>query len=107
MDSFSSPYIWIGATVVFYLLYTISVALRSDLTRLPGPSFARFSGLYRLSLVSGGDAPRQYRNVHEQYGTIVRVGPNHVSVSDPNAIPVIYGIGSKFLKVSQAQYARF
>ncbi|KAL3459726.1 cytochrome P450 [Aspergillus heterothallicus] len=29
---------------------------------------------------------------------MVRIGPNHVSISDPAAIPMIYGITSKFLK---------
>ncbi|KAL2859238.1 cytochrome P450 [Aspergillus pseudodeflectus] len=49
-------------------------------------------------MVYNGDGPANYRKVHEKYGPIVRVGPNEVSVADPNMIPVIYGIGSKFTK---------
>ena len=33
-----------------------------------------------------------------QYGTMVRVGPNKVSISDPEVIPIIYNIGSKYTK---------
>jgi hypothetical protein len=50
-------------------------------------------------MVGGGNAPVGYRTLHQKYGPIVRVGPNHVAVSDPSAIPVIYGLGSKFMKV--------
>ncbi|KAJ5934250.1 cytochrome P450 [Penicillium verhagenii] len=65
---------------------------------LPGPKFARFSPFYRAWKISKGDAPVFYRNLHEKYGRIVRTGPNTVDISDPDALPVIYGIGSKFLK---------
>ncbi|KAJ4154034.1 hypothetical protein LMH87_010498 [Akanthomyces muscarius] len=49
-------------------------------------------------MVRQGHAPMEYRRLHSQYGHIVRTGPKHVSVSDPDMIPVIYGIGSKFKK---------
>lgn len=48
-----------------------------------------------------GDSPQNYRKLHDKYGKIVRVGPNHVSVSDSAEIPKIYGVGSKYLKVPQ------
>ena len=88
------------ALIISYLIASLRVALRSGLRGLPGPFLARFSGLYRLSLVHAGKAPFEYRKVHQKYGAIVRVGPNHVSVSDPAAIPQIYGIGTNYLKVT-------
>ena len=84
------------------ILVLISYArtyFRKGVRSLPGPALARFSGLYRLSLVHDGHAPERYRELHQKYGPIVRTGPNHVSVSDTAMIPAIYGIGSKFLKV--------
>lgn len=81
------------------LLNYLRTAFKKDLRSLPGPFLARFSGFYRLSLVWDGHAPERYRELHEKYGTIVRTGPNHVSISDTAMIPIIYGIGSKFLKV--------
>lgn len=71
----------------------------SDLREIPGPLLAKFSTLYRILMVRQGHAPMEYRRLHSQYGHIVRTGPKHVSVSDPDMIPVIYGIGSKFKKV--------
>ncbi|KAL2855332.1 cytochrome P450 [Aspergillus pseudoustus] len=51
-------------------------------------------------MVYNGDAPLNYRKVHQRYGPIVRVRPNEVSVADYRMIPVIYGVGSKFTKGS-------
>jgi hypothetical protein len=84
---------------LFWIAVRVRRLLRHDLRDLPGPFLAKFSGLYRLFMVGGGNAPAGYRKLHQQYGPIVRVGPNHVAVSDPSTIPVIYGLGSKFMKV--------
>jgi hypothetical protein len=89
----------VGLVVILILNY-VRVSLREGLRSLPGPVLARFSYLYRLLMVYNGDGPLNYRKIHQKYGPIVRVGPNEVSVADPNMIPVIYGIGSKFTKVS-------
>jgi cytochrome P450 len=37
-------------------------------------------------------------SLHRKYGRLVRVGPNHVSVSDSNTIQQIYGTSTKFIK---------
>ncbi|KAJ9654367.1 hypothetical protein H2198_006599 [Neophaeococcomyces mojaviensis] len=49
-------------------------------------------------MVYSGDAPKSYRGLHDRYGKIVRVGPNHVPISDPSVIPTIYGLGTNYLK---------
>jgi hypothetical protein len=85
--------------IVALVLYQLRWAFNSQLNRIPGPMIARFTRLYRLSMVAGGRAPEEYRAAHERYGPVVRLGPQHVSLSDPAAIPVIYGVGSKFYKV--------
>ncbi|KAL2065505.1 hypothetical protein VTL71DRAFT_3175 [Oculimacula yallundae] len=87
-----------GALLLLVVLSYLFSAFVTPLRKIPGPFLARFTGLYRLSMVSKGDAPLNYRAIHRKYGPIVRVGPNHVSISDPNMIPEIYGIGSKYLK---------
>lgn len=90
---------WWCALLLLVVLHHARLAFRHGLRSLPGPFVARFTGLYRLSMVLYGDSPKQYRELHEKYGSIVRTGPNHVSVSDPSMIPTIYGIGSKYVKV--------
>jgi hypothetical protein len=92
------PYL-LAIVTAAYVLYSIITVLKSGLRKLPGPKSARYSRLYRLSLVAGGRAPYEYQKLHQTYGPIVQTGPNHVSVTEPSAIPQIYGIGSHFLKV--------
>lgn len=86
--------------IVLFAIKCIFAAFKPGLRSLPGPNIAKFSPFYRAWKISKGDAPVFYRNLHEKYGPIVRTGPNTVDISDPSTLPVIYGIGSKFLKVS-------
>jgi len=41
---------------------------------------------------------RENVRVHEDYGPIVRIGPNHVSVADPQSMRAIYGVQNVFPK---------
>jgi hypothetical protein len=42
---------------------------------------------------------RENVRVHEDYGPIVRIGPNHVSLADPRSMRTIYGVQNVFRKV--------
>ncbi|KAK8098089.1 uncharacterized protein PG998_013575, partial [Apiospora kogelbergensis] len=60
----------------------------------PRPLLARYSNLH-----SWIEAQRWHgtdvcylRRLHDQYGDVVRVSPRRVSVRDPDAIPIIYGM---------------
>ena len=80
------------------------VALQITLTwarlrNIPGPLFAKFSNLQRLLWVRTRRAHQIHIDLHRQYGKLVRFGPDMVSVSDPAAIPIIYGFDGKFKKV--------
>lgn len=94
----------LAVLTAFVIISYLLVGYKKGLRSLPGPFLARFTGFYRLSMVWRGDAPSQYRRIHEKYGPIVRVGPNHVSIADPSMINTIYGIGTRFLKVWRAAH---
>ncbi len=70
------------------------------LRHIPGPILAKFSDSWRLHAVWRGNAEITYFKLHKQYGDVVRVGPNCVSISKPDVIPDIYGIGKGFVKAS-------
>jgi hypothetical protein len=89
----------IGCFALYWIVSTLRLAYRTDLSPLPGPRWARFTGLYRVYRLWPGKAPSVYLELHQKYGPIVRTGPNTVSIADPSTIPTIYGIGSNFLKV--------
>ena len=70
------------------------------LRHIPGPTLAAFTDLWRLVVVWGGRAEISYFDLHKKYGDLVRVGPNCISVSKPDVIQSIYGIGKGFVKAS-------
>ena len=96
---------WTLVTSVLVLLTlvwfarTIYIAFQPGLRDIPGPWSAKFACLTRFKLIWAGKAHENYRKLHETYGSIVRTAPNVVDISDPNAIPIIYGINSKYYKV--------
>ncbi len=93
------PYILAVGTFVLIVLHYLRNFFRTGLRNIPGPFLAHLTSLYRIRLVWKGGAVKNYIALHNKYGPIVRTGSNHVSVSDPAMIPLIYGISSKFKKV--------
>ncbi|KAF2996518.1 hypothetical protein E8E13_006109 [Curvularia kusanoi] len=61
---------------------------------------AGFTNLYRLQRVLTGKAHLLDISLHRKYGSVVRLGPNLVSIGDPLAIPTIYGITASLPKSS-------
>lgn len=60
------------------------------LSKIPGPFTAKFTDLWRYrSQNSQGHADRLVA-LHRKYGKLVRIGPKHISVSDPAAVPIVY-----------------
>lgn len=72
---------------------------KHDLQDIPGPKLAKYTGLWKLHNVWKGDHHNTAIELHQKHGSLVRIGPRHVSVGDPSAIPVIYGLNKGFTKV--------
>ncbi|KAL8946003.1 MAG: hypothetical protein Q9222_007538 [Ikaeria aurantiellina] len=87
LDPFLSPYTLLCVTVLFYLIpYLRNWSLHS----IPGPFLARFSNLWLLYQARGGRRYLAVDEAHKKYGSLVRIQPDHVSIADPSAIPIIY-----------------
>ena len=80
----------------FYIYKNWSNAL---LSKVPGPISARLTPLYRVYLLWSGECPQKFKRLHEEFGSVVRTGPNHIVTSDPGAIFTIYDAGWGFPKV--------
>lgn len=93
----SLPYLAVASTITL-LGYLVSIRYRPGLRQIPGPFLASFSDLDRIISTAKGLCMNYHLKLHEQYGPLVRIGPKHVSFSDPSYIPVLYGINSKFWK---------
>lgn len=82
----------IAAKLVWEFLY-------SPLKAFPGPVAAKFTDFYRAYLMKTGNPDPYYRAWHGKWGPAVRVGPNTISLSDPDMIKVVYNTKNVWRKV--------
>lgn len=71
----------------------------SPIRHVPGPFWARFTNLWRLLNVYTRHAEKTQRQLHDRYGSAVRLGPIMISISDPDMIDKIYSRKSLLRKV--------
>lgn len=89
-----SPYIIaFEVSITWFLLYAFYSYF--CLSHIPGPFLASISNIPRLYWVLTGRAHDIHIALHDQYGPLMRMGSNMVSVSDPQEIGKIYGITGK------------
>ncbi|KIN06832.1 hypothetical protein OIDMADRAFT_111123 [Oidiodendron maius Zn] len=96
VDFLLSPYTIPVAILLFYLIpyLTSNTSIRD----IPGPFAAKFTNLWLLVQARRGERYKSVDEAHKKYGKLVRIQPNHVSIADSSAIPLIYGHGNGFLK---------
>ncbi|KAH1669307.1 hypothetical protein KXW65_006818 [Aspergillus fumigatus] len=85
-------------TVAVVLLRLVTNRFRRGLAGIPGPTIAKWTRLWKLHSVWKGNHHTTAIDLHRKYGPLVRIGPKHVSVGDPSAIPIIYGLNKGFTK---------
>lgn len=73
------------------LLYNLLAALFSPLRIVPGPVSARFTNLFYLNRVRHGHFHHENKALHREYGPVLRLGEDLVSIDDPSALKTIYG----------------
>ncbi|KAH7112072.1 cytochrome P450 [Dendryphion nanum] len=89
----------LGACVILYWFLPFVYGLTIAPTRkLPGPFLARITRWFEFHLVFRGDSNLTYIRLHEQFGPVVRMGPNRYSFSDPSDVKMIYELGGKSIK---------
>lgn len=86
--------------VIVWALYTAGKAYLDPLRDIDGPFIARFNGFWYLKKIFDGKFELVNIALHKKYGTVVRIAPNVYSIDDPDCAKVLYGHGSKFVKVS-------
>ncbi|KAL2813217.1 cytochrome P450 [Aspergillus cavernicola] len=75
--------------IVLGLVYQLWRTWR-QLHDIPGPFWAKVTNFQRLYWVRTMKAHEIHQRLHSQYGDVVRMGPNMVSIADPAAIPTLY-----------------
>lgn len=88
--------ITIIATVVF--LRFLLRRYISPLRRYPGPFLASGTRLYSLFATWRGNTHERHIQLHQKYGAIVRIQPNQLSFSSPEAARQVLAAGKGFHK---------
>ncbi|KAF2094901.1 cytochrome P450 [Rhizodiscina lignyota] len=98
LGSLLRPDAWLLIGVLAVVGYVVYERFLSPCAGIPGPFFASLSRWWMIKHTLEGDMHRVMIQQHEKYGSLVRTGPNELSISDLSAIRKIYGPGSKFRK---------
>lgn len=92
----SSLFIILGAIIIATLARNY---FNKGLNKYPGPFLANFSDAWRFWSVHHGKSHTTLRTLHDRHGDIVRLGPNSLSFSNPDALKAIYGLNNRLTKV--------
>ncbi|KAJ5279798.1 hypothetical protein N7478_005170 [Penicillium angulare] len=95
----SGIFLWL-ANAAFYapLFASISVyrLFFHPLKPFPGPSMARLTTWWGVNRLAMGEQRYQLHDeLHRQYGKLVRIAPNYLSINSQEAVAIIYGPGTK------------
>lgn len=91
------PRIFAIGSVVSLLAYVSYYEFLSPLSGIPGPFIARFTRLWLAYHGWKGDFHSILTEVHDKYGTTVRIGPDEVLTISPEAVRKIYGMERSYL----------
>lgn len=88
-----------GISLVWVLGYVVYMRFLHPLARYPGPFIASLTNLWKAYTMYQGRMEYIIHDLHEKHGAIVRIGPNDLVISHPDAVKQIYLAGSAFQKV--------
>ncbi|KAJ2903621.1 hypothetical protein MKZ38_009564 [Zalerion maritima] len=70
----------------------------SPLRKYPGPFLASFTRLWKVLSTYSGRTHLKHIELHLKYGPIVRIAPNEISISSPEAARLVLSAGKHFYK---------
>lgn len=91
---------WLVLCFSILLFWGIKNRYQHGLHRYPGPFLASITDWWRLVDVYGRRSEVTHRKLHKKHGEVIRLGPNTLSFSNPQALKTIYGLNKGFTKVS-------
>lgn len=83
-----------------YLTNIIWTAFSSPISSIPGPWYSRYTSLVLGYHILTGRRMFYIDDLHKKYGSVVRLTPKEVAISDMAGVTRIHKIGSGFLKSS-------
>ncbi|KAF2171691.1 hypothetical protein M409DRAFT_63306 [Zasmidium cellare ATCC 36951] len=80
-----------AATIAASIIYNLFL---HPLAGIPGPLLARITPLWIFCQCKNNRRPNLDLQLHQQYGSVVRISPNEVIFSNPAYFKTVYGAGS-------------
>jgi hypothetical protein len=78
-------------------LYVVHYRFFHPLSRYPGPMLASLTDLWQVNQFLTLKQPYELTRLHEKHGSIVRYGPDKISITSEAAISVIYQRGGRHM----------
>ncbi|KAF5637703.1 benzoate 4-monooxygenase [Fusarium sp. NRRL 52700] len=100
IHAMSLPILLQTSTVIGFLVlgYVVYYRYLHPLAKYPGPPLASVTNLWKTYHLWNLHLPHTLARLHEQYGDVVRVGPNDLSFRNPDAVNTIYKAGRQLQK---------
>jgi hypothetical protein len=90
-NTFGTPVtLGLSSLAVLYLSFAFYQRWLSPLSRVPGPFLASITPLWLVYRYWRQDWHLYIQDLHKSYGPVIRIAPDTVSVSDPEAIKAVY-----------------
>jgi len=89
---------WPAIVVAVIAYKLLSNKYHNGLNKYPGHPLAGYTNWWRFFDVLGRHAEDTHIALHRKHGDIVRLGPNVLSIADPRAIKIIYGLNKGMTK---------
>lgn len=80
---------------IYVLLYIIYQRYFHPLARYPGPFLASLTDVWQVCQFLSLKQPYNLTDLHAKYGQFVRYGPDKLSTTAEEAIPILYQKGGK------------
>jgi hypothetical protein len=90
---------WLPIALAVAVAWLVRNRYHNGLNKYPGPFLASLTDWWRFFDVYRRRPERTHIELHKKYGPVVRLGPNTLSFSDPDALKTIYGLNKGFIKV--------
>ncbi|GCB25951.1 isotrichodermin C-15 hydroxylase [Aspergillus awamori] len=78
----------LAVAMVGWLIYRLHL---DPLSRIPGPLLAKFVPICNIRMVLTGRMMFTFKELHDTYGPVVRIGPSELSFATHSAFDTIYG----------------
>ncbi|KAL7950691.1 cytochrome P450 [Trichoderma barbatum] len=93
------PFLFLGPALLFApTVYIVYQCFFSPIASFPGPFSAKLTKGWRAYTTYRGQWHRELIELHRRYGNVVRIGPNELSVGNPEAFRTIYRASGAFAK---------